>query len=315
MKKLFIMLFVLTIVLTYSYSILEIQNEIFLEQKGASSKIALNQSSWGIKVYSNDIIVTQKNSSCKIGNDEQYIELNKNSQLEIKADEFILHNGSIFAEYFPTLIIYNGQKLDSSNGVCEAGRNGLKVDAGFVLLNGKKVMAQVEKSEGEKSVTEEVEEEVVPVKKAPKMAEGKELTVNETKPQNIEQGKSINEINKEAMDIAKSGNYKKGIEILKKGLQKNPKNVSILNNLGVLYHQLGAYDEAMEYYKKALIIDPENQLLYYNIVCLYSKQKDEINTLLWYSRGKNIFTKIYYKEALTDPDLTYLRKLTDDLKK
>ncbi|MCD6578808.1 tetratricopeptide repeat protein, partial [bacterium] len=316
MKKLFILLFALTLTLTYSYSILEIQNEIFLKQKGTSSQIALNQSSWGIKVYPNDIIVTQKNSSCKIGNDEQYIEVKNNSQLDIDKDKLVLHKGCLFIEYFPTLIIYNGQKLDASNGVCDAGRNGLKVEAGYVLLNGKKVISDIEIGKTKKEEQEEIEEEEIIVKNIPEETpKNKEIVTVQAKEEPVVQKENIDGINKQAMEIAKNGNFKEGIDILKKGLIENPKNTSILNNLGVLYHQLGAYSEAMEYYKKALIIDPENQLLYYNIVCLYSKQKDETNTLLWYSRGKDIFTKTYYKEALTDPDLEYLRKITNDLKK
>lgn len=55
------------------------------------------------------------------------------------------------------------------------------------------------------------------------------------------------------------GNYQEAIKNYEKALQSDPKDSSILNNLGVAYYNLGDYENAKKYFDKALELDPNNK--------------------------------------------------------
>ena len=56
----------------------------------------------------------------------------------------------------------------------------------------------------------------------------------------------------------KNGNLKGAIRICEKAIEKDPKNVTALNNLGEYNQEIGNEDLSITYYKKALEIEPEN---------------------------------------------------------
>ena len=56
-----------------------------------------------------------------------------------------------------------------------------------------------------------------------------------------------------------------------KYLKKNPNDVEVLINLGIVKEQKNKLDEAINIYKKAIILDPYNENAHYNLGVIYWK--------------------------------------------
>ena len=69
------------------------------------------------------------------------------------------------------------------------------------------------------------------------------------------------------------GEFKKSIEIMEEGLQKNPKNIYFLNNIGISYHKLDYFSRAEDYFMRGLDIDPN----YINIINNLANLKKDLN--------------------------------------
>ena len=53
------------------------------------------------------------------------------------------------------------------------------------------------------------------------------------------------------------GEHDKAIVCLEKALQSNSKDISVLNNLGLVHTSIENYEEAENYYKKAISLNPK----------------------------------------------------------
>ena len=68
-------------------------------------------------------------------------------------------------------------------------------------------------------------------------------------------------------------NFDKAKEFLEKAIEIQPKNVSILNNLGTAYKELGKSEEAINFYQKVLEIDSNHTNANYNLGLEFYKLK------------------------------------------
>lgn len=84
----------------------------------------------------------------------------------------------------------------------------------------------------------------------------------------------------------------KGIGILKEVLNKDPKNINALTNLGYFAIQSGQYEKAIERFNTILEIDPNNAEAYIYLTDIYLSQ-DDIE--------KGIETLETYKSLIDDP--------------
>lgn len=84
----------------------------------------------------------------------------------------------------------------------------------------------------------------------------------------------------------------KGIGILKEVLNKDPKNVDALTNLGYFAIQSGQYEKAIERFEQVLTIEPENAEAYIYLTDIYLSQ-DNIE--------KGIENLEKYKSLVADP--------------
>ena len=84
----------------------------------------------------------------------------------------------------------------------------------------------------------------------------------------------------------------KGIGILKEVLNKDPKNVDALTNLGYFAIQSGQYEKAIERFETVLSIDPQNAEAYIYLTDVYLSQNDI---------EKGIETLEKYKSLVDDP--------------
>ena len=62
------------------------------------------------------------------------------------------------------------------------------------------------------------------------------------------------DLNSQAVEAVRNGNYKEGEIKLNKALSINPKSSIILNNLGILKQDLKDFPKAIKYYSEALIL-------------------------------------------------------------
>ena len=72
---------------------------------------------------------------------------------------------------------------------------------------------------------------------------------------------------------AKNRNFNETKKILVEAKELEPKNTSVLNNLGTACRELGEIKNAVDYYKKAIEIDPNNANSYYNIGAIHYDAK------------------------------------------
>ena len=83
---------------------------------------------------------------------------------------------------------------------------------------------------------------------------------------------------------AKNRNFNETKKILVEAKELEPKNTSVLNNLGTVCRELGEIKNAVDYYKKAIEIDPNNANSYYNIGAIHYDAKK-------YNEAKNYLEK------------------------
>lgn len=81
----------------------------------------------------------------------------------------------------------------------------------------------------------------------------------------LEEIEEKEELAKIGRELANKEQYKEAIEYLEKALQKDPKDIQILNSLGFANGRSGKYEKAKEWYKKALEIEPKFQKALGNI--------------------------------------------------
>ena len=76
-------------------------------------------------------------------------------------------------------------------------------------------------------------------------------------------------------DIAAANrNFNKVKELLNKAIEIQPKNVSILNNMGTACKELGQIDTSIKFFEKVLKIDPKNTNAHYNLGAAFYKLKE-----------------------------------------
>ena len=86
------------------------------------------------------------------------------------------------------------------------------------------------------------------------------------------------------------GDFDNSIEILKKFLQANPKNIFFLNNIGLSYFKKHELDKAEYYYKRAIDVNPN----YLNILNNYGNLKKELN---FFEEALEYFKKAFLLES------------------
>ncbi|GEM_PF-2469659 len=83
---------------------------------------------------------------------------------------------------------------------------------------------------------------------------------------------------------ASKGEYMSAIEEFKKALAENDRNISTLNNLGVLYGLMGENEKAVAKFNRVLELDPAESGAYKNIGIIYSKYPEKRKEAAGYLR-------------------------------
>tara|TARA_B100000029_G_scaffold178565_1_gene175944 strand:- start:2394 stop:4160 length:1767 start_codon:yes stop_codon:yes gene_type:complete len=74
--------------------------------------------------------------------------------------------------------------------------------------------------------------------------------------------------------FAVNRDFAKAKEFLYRALEIQPKNLTVINNLGTTYKELGDFEKSRNYYEKVLAIDPNHVNAHFNMGILFYKLKD-----------------------------------------
>ncbi len=86
------------------------------------------------------------------------------------------------------------------------------------------------------------------------------------------------DLEKEAIQLALQGEWKKAIEVNKKIISMGHKNAGVYNRLGKSYSELNMWQEAIDSFSKALKIDPLNTVAQKGLTNAKMNKKAGINT-------------------------------------
>lgn len=118
---------------------------------------------------------------------------------------------------------------------------------------------------------------------------------------------------KEALLYQQKDNLTEAQNTYRKILRIDPKHLSALNNLGVIYMSQKRSDAAKQIFTKAITLDKDYVEPYYNLACLYSQTGDTSNSLSYLKKA--IILKNDVKNwAINDTDLVNIQAL-DEFKK
>lgn len=80
----------------------------------------------------------------------------------------------------------------------------------------------------------------------------------------------------------------KGIMMLKKTLEENPKNPRVHLNLGIFSLQTGQYEKALEHFKAVIDSDPGITQAYYYLGQTYEELKNTEKAEIYYNKYKTL---------------------------
>ncbi len=108
----------------------------------------------------------------------------------------------------------------------------------------------------------------------------------------------------------KIGRLKEAQRLYKQALMLDPVNVSVLNNLGVIYIQERNYLKARDSLESAIRLKPEYVDPYYNLACLYAFKGNVMKSLENLKKAISL-DKLVREWARKDIDLQNLRGLPE----
>jgi tetratricopeptide (TPR) repeat protein len=110
----------------------------------------------------------------------------------------------------------------------------------------------------------------------------------------------------QALALQKEGRLQEARKLYEAALQRSPRLVSALNNLGAIYIKEKNVAAARRVFEKAIRIDANYVDPYYNLACLHALQNDVGRSLFYLKKAVSV-DEAARKWAETDEDLLNLR--------
>lgn len=114
----------------------------------------------------------------------------------------------------------------------------------------------------------------------------------------------------QALKRHREGKLVEAKKLYRRVVDIDAKNISALNNLGVLYMEEKNYATAIKYFQNALNIDGKYVDAHYNLACVYARQKDKDRSL-FYLKNAVLFNPEAKLWARQDDDLKFLHELPE----
>ncbi len=94
------------------------------------------------------------------------------------------------------------------------------------------------------------------------------------------------------------GKYPEAIQEYKQGLRLSPKDINLINSLGVTYGINKQLDNALTFFEQALAINPEEVMVVYNIGLIHRINNDKDRAILYLKKAHSINANIFEIELL-----------------
>ena len=94
------------------------------------------------------------------------------------------------------------------------------------------------------------------------------------------------------------GNYEKALQEYQRGLKGDPKNINLINSLGVCYGVMGEIAQAQKEFEKAIAINPREVMVIYNIGLIHRINEDEDKAILYLKKAHGINQNVFEIELL-----------------
>lgn len=114
----------------------------------------------------------------------------------------------------------------------------------------------------------------------------------------------------QALNYQQKNNLTRAENIYRKILGTDPKHVSALNNLGVIYMSRKQNGKAIQAFTKAINLKSDYVDPYYNLACLYSQSRNTSRSLNYLKKAIKIKNDVK-NWAISDTDLRYLHTLNE----
>ncbi|MCP3941854.1 MAG: tetratricopeptide repeat protein [Desulfobacteraceae bacterium] len=92
--------------------------------------------------------------------------------------------------------------------------------------------------------------------------------------------------------------YDKAIQEYKKGLENDPRNINLINSLGVCYGVIGKIEQAQKEFTKAIAMNPVDVMVIYNIGLIHRINDDEDRAIIYLKKAHGIDQNVFEIELL-----------------
>jgi len=92
--------------------------------------------------------------------------------------------------------------------------------------------------------------------------------------------------------------YDKAIKEYKRGLEIEPKNINLINSLGVCYGVIDEIDQAKKEFEKAIAINPKEVMVIYNIGLIHRINEEEDRAVRYLKKAHGIDSNVFEIELL-----------------
>ncbi|HPD55857.1 MAG TPA: tetratricopeptide repeat protein [Smithellaceae bacterium] len=117
-------------------------------------------------------------------------------------------------------------------------------------------------------------------------------------------------IYRQALKRHREGKLAEAKKLYRRVVDIDAKNISALNNLGVLYMEERNYAKAIKYFHDALNVNSKYVDAHYNLACVYAQKKDKDRSL-FYLKNAIEFNPRARSWAREDGDLKFLHALPE----
>lgn len=93
-------------------------------------------------------------------------------------------------------------------------------------------------------------------------------------------------------------NYEKALQEYKRGLESEPKNINLINSLGVCYGVMGEIAQAQKEFEKAIAINPREVMVIYNIGLIHRINEEDDKAILYLKKAHGIDQNVFEIELL-----------------
>lgn len=122
--------------------------------------------------------------------------------------------------------------------------------------------------------------------------------------------KDLETLYAQALRKQRQGDLEEAKSLYKKVINADPRHVSALNNLGVIFMNQKMYEQAVASFKEALHIRRNYVDAHYNLACLYAQKNDTAQSLFYLKKAMALNPAVR-QWAARDDDLTNLADLPE----